>query len=247
MVIRRLRQNVGAFHRFIRAVADYFHISPAAAAARVMGRWPSGSPVVATPTADAERFNDPQLENAFAFHSATAVAGADPDGALCPFGAHIRKMNPRDTVASDGSSLPNPIDTQSHRLLRRGFPYGSPSSSTFDNPVVDEEDRGLLFVSYQTSIENQFEFVIRRWANEPNFPEPSGGFDVLIGQNNSVMSRRRMFRLSNAPEDWIATESEWVIPTGGGYFFAPSTSALGRLASTSNRREEFPKYFVQNS
>ena len=52
-------------------------------------------------------------------------------------------------------------EVQTHRLLRRGIPYGEPSLSSPTAPVPDTEDadRGLLFLAYQTSIENQFEFL----------------------------------------------------------------------------------------
>src|SRR5688572_32722969 len=50
--------------------------------------------------------------------------------------------------------------TQTHRLLRRGIPYGAPYFEPKDpDRGRDEGDRGLVFAAYQTSIEGQFEFV----------------------------------------------------------------------------------------
>ena len=59
--------------------------------------------------------------------------------------AHIRKVNPRDDLAD--------VDQMRHRLLRRGIPFGVKSDSTPEAPVEDEDDRGLLFLAYMTSVE----------------------------------------------------------------------------------------------
>jgi len=147
----------------------------------------------------------------------------------CPVSAHIRKMNPRGITSEIGNLLPNPADSQRHRLLRRGFAYGPPSPSTPYRPVEDGLDRGLVFLSYQTSIDEQFEFVVRRWANEPNFPEQVSGYDPIIGQNNRNATRRRWFQLGEGEAGRISTTLEWVLPTGGGYYFAPGRHGLAHL------------------
>ena len=134
-------------------------------------------------------------------------------------------------------------------------------------------DRGLHFISYQTSIVDQFEFITRCWVNNKNFkenfvanvkqcpsavktisealPDPKkhckqgGGFDPIIGQNDAANEKRvREFTIAltkNANGDrevrQISTAGveegrrDWVIPTGGGYFFSPSIEALETLAT----------------
>ena len=173
LVARRLHQDVYTYHRFLAKTVSALGVSAETIAARMMGRWPGGAPLVQTndvdgpmPDANANASND------FLFHGYEALQGTpfDPLGEQCPFSAHIRKMNPRDVRSHRGNTFPNPMDTQRHRLIRRGIPYGRRALSTAGTPMRDEVDRGLLFLCYQTSIEEQFEFVVRRWANEPNFP-----------------------------------------------------------------------------
>jgi Dyp-type peroxidase family len=66
----------------------------------------------------------------------------DPSGRVCPLGAHLRKMNPRTSEVGDA-----------HRILRRGMPYDSGG------------EKGLLFVCYQASLADGFEYLHQRWAN----------------------------------------------------------------------------------
>jgi deferrochelatase/peroxidase EfeB len=102
-------------------------------------------------------------------------------------------------------------------------------------------DRGLLFLSYQASIENQFEFLSKNWMNRSdkptNAPSPNNydsGYDMLIGQNGSGGRKRfgtfQINRNSNVIEGQVKTDGlnilDWVIPTGGGYFFSPSIKSL---------------------
>jgi Dyp-type peroxidase family len=223
LVVRRLRQNVFLFHQFVRNSAALLDISADLMAARMIGRWPSGTALLTSPANDDPLFDAERAGmNDFAFTM-------DPGGFSCPISAHIRKMHPRLVTSPVGNMLPNPGDTLRHRILRRGLPYGPPSPSTIEKPIDDEVDRGLLFMSYQTSIEEQFEFILRRWANEPNFPEPLSGFDPIVGQNHRHPDRRRSFQVKHGWQGRVTTELEWVIPTGGGYFFAPGREGFQHI------------------
>ena len=76
------------------------------------------------------------------------------------------------------------------------------------------------------SIEDQFEFLQRRWSNSGSQPN-LGGFDPIIGQNGRRGSRVRFIDVPT-PSGTVRIKiaDEWVTPTGGGYFFAPSLSAI---------------------
>ena len=62
-----------------------------------------------------------------------------------------------------------------------------------------------------------------------------GGHDLLAGQNPAPGERRirraTIFDRNQEPAN-LSISAEWVIPTGGGYFFVPSIPAIKRhLAS----------------
>jgi hypothetical protein len=105
-------------------------------------------------------------------------AEGDILGVVCPHYAHIRKTHPRDTA----TELGKPHDSMLRMILRRGIAYGEPYLGVEDpDPDID---RGLMFVCYGATIEDQFEFLTRRWSNLANQPN-DGGHDPVIGQRDS--------------------------------------------------------------
>jgi Dyp-type peroxidase family len=245
LVIRRQRQDVAAFWNFISQTAAQLSNNGTAPgmtadrlAARLVGRWQNGTPVVRSADDPADSVAESALEvNHFNFAQPApalkSITGAsipqvpgDGEARSCPFSGHIRKVNPRDEDTELGGSS----RTLQKRILRRGIPYGPPIK---DRMRDDGVDRGLIFVSYQTSIEDQFEFLCHDWTNSSkdpnsfgNAPGQAAGQDVLIGQNaTGDRSRSTTLRFGDRLVN-LAVPREWVTATGGGYFFSPSISAL---------------------
>jgi Dyp-type peroxidase family len=226
LVFRRLTQDVAGFRDFVAQSAAAQGISSDLMGAKMMGRYKSGAALESSGAkAGDPGASDPSLlgdnvVNNFEY-------GNDPDGAVVPLAAHIRKAYPRDEPTKDGGES----DTQTHRIIRRGIPFGTslPPETASTDPAarpVFPSDRGLLFLCYQSSIRRQFEFIQNHWVNDPNFPRLDSGQDPVVSQSDGTGS----FTLPNGRPNHIALMQRFVTTTGGDYFFQPSLTALGLLA-----------------
>ena len=153
-------------------------------------------------------------------------ATQDRLGVTCPHASHIRKVNPRDQDSDKGDQF----DTLTRRVLRRGIPYGSalPIPDTGPLPADDGVDRGLHFLCYQTSIVDQFEILQSDWANSVDNPKPHG-VDLVIGQATGAAREVELVTTAGGSQV-VSTAQQFVVATGGGYFFAPSLSALAEFS-----------------
>jgi Dyp-type peroxidase family len=236
MVFRRLKQLVPEFDDYQLTQAAALGMDPVLLGARLVGRWKSGAPIELTPAQDDTTMGpDPQRNNNFDFSD-------DQGERRCPFGAHIRKTNPRaDFGLSNKAGVdPQATDVDPHRIMRAGIPFGPEVSVAEAATGKTATDRGLMFVCYQTSIPNQFEFVQIKWANNPGFifgkKHPDGsavtvGFDPIIGQNATPPRARTMDEpVPNYPTGNVRSTlnepSDFIVPTAAGYFFVPSIEAL---------------------
>jgi Dyp-type peroxidase family len=229
LVYRRLQQDVGSFLAFTRDEGPKLDIDEELMAAKLVGRWRSGAPMERVPglprtidpaTTDPSVAYPPVLQDQKINHF--EYQRADADGHAVPRAAHIRKVNPRD------SDPPTKAESNRHRLLRRGIPYGpefQPDEPAYSGEIVrDNRDRGLQFVCYQSSIARGFAFTQQQWANARDFPQAGDGEDPIISQ----AIEPREVRIPPAPEP--VAMARWVFTTGGEYFFSPSLSGLRALA-----------------
>jgi deferrochelatase/peroxidase EfeB len=190
----------------------------------VVGRFENGTPTVLHD--EAQDLKNKDVPNNFSF------LNEDPDGLKCPFAAHIRKANPRgESAVKIGPIVGN---EKRHLMARRGITYGRRSKTPNDPTLRFEEmptgDVGLLFMAYQSNLEDQFEFTQKTWVNNPNFVVPGTGIDPVIGQTNAPNAQKwpNKWGVSLNPEPFDF--SGWVTMLGGEYFFAPSITFLKSLA-----------------
>jgi deferrochelatase/peroxidase EfeB len=190
----------------------------------MVGRWPSGAPLVDAPYRD-----NPALgqSNGFGYH-------ADPLGLACPLGAHIRRANPRDSLDAQPAASLDASDL--HRLLRRGRSYGPAAAggqagdgNGRDGNGGDGGYRtGLYFICLAASLSRQFEFVQHTWLNNPTFNGLYDDADPLTG------SRHPAGATFTAPARPVRRRyrglPRFVRTRGGAYFFMPGISAIRYLA-----------------
>jgi len=220
LVFRQLHQNVADFWNFLdEATRTPDGASDVAArerlAAKFVGRWRSGTPLVKSPNADSEAFN---TDNDFGY------AETDRHGFACPIGAHVRRCNPRDSIGDDPKSGLQVANR--HRLMRRGRLYGPRIA---DMMVDDGAERGLHFLCVNTDIERHFEFVQQTWINNPVFSGLNGEVDPLMGDQDN--NSRTMTVQGDPLRVRIHGLRRFVTVKGGAYFFLPGLRALRYLGN----------------
>ena len=179
-------------------------------AAKLMGRWRSGAPLVLSPDKDDPALGaDPQRNNDFNYKE------MDPHGYAVPLGSHARRMNPRDTAAN----------MNRRRMIRRGATYGPHLP---DDAAEDGVERGIAAFIICASLIRQFEFAQNVWANDRNFHELGNERDPIIGNQDGTLE----FKIPKRPiRKKIVGLPAFTTVRGGAYFFLPGLKALGYLAS----------------
>jgi cytochrome P450/deferrochelatase/peroxidase EfeB len=202
--------------------------------AKLVGRWTDGRPLIGNPVPyDNRRIEAAQdgvpttirtssryraeLDNDFSY------GADDPQGFACPFGAHIRRANPRDSKQPGDAN--EQVITNRHRLLRRGRSYDR-----------GDNDKGLLFVALCADLERQFEFVQQTWVDSPAFHGLTDEPDPLVGSGTAIAGGPACFTIPtpSGPVKLSGME-RFVKPLAGGYFFLPSRSALTFLKQLSQK------------
>jgi len=225
LVFRQLAQDVPGFWNYMRSLAEEH---PAASgytaehlAAKMVGRWPSGAPLVESPHHDAPDIAD---HNDFGYYH------TDRHGMACPVGAHVRRANPRDSLDPDPGSPASYELNKRHRLLRRGRPYGS--RLTPEQVFAGESgegERGLHFIALSANIARQFEFIQQTWISNPKFGDGYDEVDPLIGTRDASGAT---FVMPDTPvRRRIKGIPSFVTVRGGAYFFLPGLRALDYLAA----------------
>ena len=208
MAYRRLQEHVGKFRDFLRQHGETPE-ERELVAAKLMGRWRSGAPLVLAPDKEDPALGaDLQRNNNFNYKE------MDPHGYAVPLGSHMRRMNPRDTAAN----------MNRRRMIRRGATYGLPLA--IDAPD-DGADRGIAAFIICASLIRQFEFAQNVWTNDRNFHELGNERDPIIGAHDGTLE----FKIPKRPiRKTITGLPAFTTVRGGAYFFLPGLKALRWLA-----------------
>jgi deferrochelatase/peroxidase EfeB len=215
---RQLEQDVGRFNASIEGWAiqlgggqdlekwtEYVK-------AKLSGRWWNGAVVQPgrnDPPARAGGYPPISELNNFDFSE-------DPRAHGCPFGAHIRRMNPRkDPVVPLGK----------RPLIRRGMPYG---------PMFDREpdkSRGLLGLFFCASLEDQFEHLLIEWGSaNPLGPRNRGNASDPLASDRQDPSVYFDIPMPGEALRQLDGFTGYVTTRGTLYAFFPSLGTIGRIA-----------------
>jgi|GEM_PF-275405 len=235
--------------------------------AKLVGRWDDGTPLTAAPSyaawQDFRRQHQKlrELSQGGDLGAKEALQQlllrlrdvryepGDSDGSQCPFTAHIRRSNPRDSGDPRLSDQPTDAERQRassllvnrRRLLRRGMSYGprwhpleaaaDPGSACVD----DGQERGTLFMGLCSGLFRQFEFMQQQWLNygsdfgAGNAVCPISGVADPRDGAATAMLILNADASSNRPP-FVMRPATAVECRGGAYFFLPSLTALRLIA-----------------
>ena len=234
LVIRQFEQDVTQFREFLTEAAKrlvdhpsvpFFSDTPAVAlerleqwiGAKMVGRWKDGTSLVRYPFRPGTGWDGKLLaepDNDF------LLGTEDPAGQRCPYGAHIRRSFPRDSM-QPGSTEQLAIVNR-HRILRRGrgFEAGASDAGT-KNP-------GLLFMCLNSDIERQFEFIQQTWATALQFHGLENEVDPLLGRGHKT---DRLTIPTDRGPVMLTGVQDFVRVRGGEYFFMPGRRTLAYMST----------------
>lgn len=252
LVFRQLEQDVPGFWRFVSGQSPDDE-GVGLAETMVGRRFSSGDPFAAA-SGRTIRGVGPEAsdirQNGFTFD-------ADPTGLTCPFGAHIRRANPRTADMSGGKQSllsrllrmlglkrGGPRDdlissSRLHRIIRRGRPYGDvidPQTAQRDDAYYNKS--GIYFVALNANIARQFEFIQTAWIMNAKFNGMSGETDPLVGNRASPGGKPAdgfVLPQPNGPSCRISGLPQFIALRGGAYFFLPSIRALRFFAHQGSK------------
>ena len=241
LVLRQLHQDVQRFWEFLDAQAGGDRQQAQQLGAAMVGRTMRGEPLI--PLSDQKIPGvgpDPEdvQYNQFTY-------AADREGIRCPFGAHVRRANPRNadlpagtrgllsrllrTLGFGGLKFRDDMISSSrfHRLLRRG--------RDFDD---SKDGLGLHFIALNANIARQFEFVQNAWVVDTKFDGLTEESDGVLGTRQPVPGCPLTNTFSLPREAGVrrrlAKLPQFVTVRGGAYFFLPGIRALRYLANAGN-------------
>nr|WP_145959216.1 peroxidase [Rhizobium sp. ACO-34A] len=210
VAIRKIRQDVAAFRRFLHEAGGGTTEGAEMLAAKMMGRWRSGAPLALSPDKD-----DPALAQESSRNNAFSYYQTDAEGRNTPVGSHIRRVNPRDALKDSLTNI------RLHRVLRRGFAFGP---SLPDNTMIDDGiDRGIMLAIINANPGRQFEFVQAQWVNDGDFITQGTRTDPIVGRRDQADDYQYPAKPVRKRVQGIPA---YTATRGGEHVFLPGISAI---------------------
>jgi deferrochelatase/peroxidase EfeB len=240
LVMRDLEQDVAGFWKYVEGQTGPTKGKPLAEA--MVGRTMEGEPLVKERLSIPGVKDDDKPINGFTYSK-------EPNGTLCPFGAHIRRANPRTADLPDGTTWLSFLwrmfgfgggsdvrydlleSVRFHRILRRGREYGPPVTpeAALKEEVPPAGGRGLRFICLNANILRQFEFLQNSWIANPRFDGLEEA-DPLLGNRKKLCAGGDTDTFTWPQASGINRRYEglpaFVTVHGGAYFFMPGLRAL---------------------
>lgn len=228
---RELEQDVAKFWKFWIDAADGDAKQAVFLASKAMGRWPNGMPLLPDQT------EEPAYEQSKAVIQSFSD---DRQGKGCPFGSHVRRSHPRDTLG-ESAEVSRKI-SRLHRIMRRGRLYGPPAPvDCYPEPLqepmdlshqgTNEDARGLMFLCICADLRQQMEFIQQNWLNAPKHADLYNEVDPILAHGE--MPRTFGMRTCSYKR-YIDGVGGYVLPKGGAYYLLPSKSVLESLLSAAD-------------
>ena len=222
-VLHQIKQGVGAFERFVNRAAAASGLERTDVKGELCGRYPDGRPLAAPQTR--------RPRDDFDYRD-------DTEGLRCPFGSHVRRMNPRlDPPGHDGAR-PDPHIPEEFRLahfgrsrplLRRGMPYGPDWKGK-----PDGHERGMIGHFFCASIEDQFEHLLGEWGDRVPLgsPDRGGARDPFVGAHRESDGPFEIPRPPPGQPLVLPGLRPFVRTRGIAYLFYPGAGTLRRIAQS---------------
>jgi len=248
LVMRSLEQDVRGFWKFLDG-----QTASNPAARQQLGESMVGRTIEGLPLAQLSQGPIPGIGSAPGDDLNRFTFDRDPAGTRCPFGAHIRRANPRNTDdpnrptwwltraltilgwatrVSQGFRTDIMASTRFHRLVRRGREYGpglTPQQAV-QSPPPNDPKRGLHFLCLNANIVRQFEFVQNAWLMSTKFNGLAGESDPLLGNRTPIGDGRSTDNFTIPREGGVrrcvSGLPQFITVRGGAYFFMPGIRAL---------------------
>jgi hypothetical protein len=209
--VRKIRQHVAAFRRYLHDSADTPE-GQELVAAKMMGRMAQVAPPWRLPptTIDPNIVQDPLRRNAFRYRE---------DGSRRPQDAGWKAISAASIRETRSTALSR---TRARTVSCAGVRLMVPALA---GGLLEEdgEDRGIVLAIVNADPARQFEFVQSQWVNDGDFVGEGSRSDPIVGRRD----RADDYSYPARPvRKHLKTMPDFTVVRGGEHLFLPSLSAL---------------------